>query len=55
MIQGGKKFEKTNKTKFRKNRDFETFKVNKQKHHDKSTYRLSKEEKENDMYLSLER
>lgn len=47
MISGGRKFEKVQKTKFKKNRDFENFKLNKQKHHDKSTYRLNKEERQN--------
>lgn len=50
MIHGGKKYEKTSKTKFKKNRDSENFKINKQKHHDKSTYRLTKEERENELY-----
>lgn len=44
MIQGGKKFEKTNKSKFKKYEESkETFKE-KKKHHDKSTYRLMREE-----------
>lgn len=50
MIQGGKKYEKTSKTKFKKNKDFESYRINKQKHHDKSTYRLTKEERENEFY-----
>jgi hypothetical protein len=50
MIQGGKKFVKPSKTKFKKNRDFENLKINKPKHHDKSTYRLTKEEKDNEIY-----
>ena len=50
MIQGGKKYEKPSKTKFKKNRDFENYKINKPKHHDKSTYRLTKEERENELY-----
>jgi hypothetical protein len=47
MISGGRKFEKTQKTKFKKNKDFENYKLNKQKHHDKSTYRLNKEDRQN--------
>jgi hypothetical protein len=37
MIHGGKKYEKTSKTKFKKNRDFENSEKNsKKKHHDRS-------------------
>ena len=44
MIQGGKKFEKTSKSKFKKYEEpHENFKP-KKKHHDKSTYRLMREE-----------
>lgn len=44
MIYGGKKVEKTNKSKFRKHEESrEVFKA-KKKHHDKSTYRLMREE-----------
>lgn len=44
MIYGGKKVEKTNKSKFRKHDESrEVFKA-KKKHHDKSTYRLMREE-----------
>ena len=47
MLSGGKKFQKTVKTKFRKNKDREGGKhFEKQRHHDKSFYRLAKEEKE---------
>ena len=43
---GGSKFSKTKKTKFRKNlENSEEMKNKKQKHHDKSFYRLVKEEK----------
>jgi hypothetical protein len=44
MIQGGKKFEKTNKSKFKKHEESrDSFKA-KKKHHDKSTYRMLREE-----------
>ena len=46
MFSSGKKFQKTTKTKFRKNRDREPLKQDKQRHHDKSFYRLVKEEKQ---------
>jgi len=47
METGGKKFVKPQKTKFRKNtRDREEAKHDKQKHHDKSFYRLVKQERE---------
>jgi len=47
MLQGGnKKIQKTTKTKFKKNVDRENGHFQKQKHHDKSFYRLAKEEKE---------
>lgn len=51
MLSGGKKFQKTQKTKFRKNTDKEYYgsKVEKQKHHDKSFYRLAKQETEYDL------
>ena len=45
MISGGKKIQKTQKTKFRKNKDHENFNLEKKKHHDKSFYRLAREEK----------
>jgi hypothetical protein len=44
MLTGGKKFEKPVKTKFRKNKDVENGNKQKQKHHDKSFYRLLKQE-----------
>ena len=46
METGGKKLVKTQKTKFRKNKDRENLNFIKQKHHDKSFYRLVKQEKE---------
>jgi hypothetical protein len=46
MLTGGKKFVKPVKTKFRKNKDQQGSKQEKQKHHDKSFYRLVKQEKE---------
>jgi hypothetical protein len=46
MQTGGKKFIKPQKTKFRKNRDEEQIQQMKNKHHDKSLYRLLKQEKE---------
>jgi hypothetical protein len=47
MLTGGKKYQKTTKTKFRKNKDHEATKnFEKPKRHDKSFYRLAKEEKE---------
>lgn len=49
MISGGKKYQKTIKTKYKKNETdqsaFEKEK-NKKRHHDKSYYRLMREEKE---------
>jgi hypothetical protein len=45
MISGGQKIQKTQKTKFRKNKDKESIKFEKKKHHDKSFYRLAREEK----------
>jgi hypothetical protein len=47
MIHGGKKYQKAEKTKYKKNQEHEMNKLGKQKHHDKSFYRLMKEEKEN--------
>jgi hypothetical protein len=44
MIQGGKKFEKTNKSKFKKFDEAREQLKAKKKHHDKSTYRLMREE-----------
>ena len=46
MIHGGQKFQKPEKTKFKKNRDREDSKLEKKRHHDKTFYRLAKEEKE---------
>lgn len=44
MYSGGSKFQKTVKTKFKKNDDREASKQSKPKHHDKSFYRLKKQE-----------
>jgi hypothetical protein len=47
MFTGGKKIQKPNKTKFRKDKDREGSKhFDKPRHHDKSFYRLAKEEKQ---------
>jgi hypothetical protein len=46
METGAKKIVKTQKTKFRKNQDVKENYHGKLKHHDKSFYRLVKEEKE---------
>ena len=46
MVGSGKKIEKVQKTKFRKNKDVKENLNNKMKHHDKSFYRLIKEEKD---------
>ena len=48
MLSGGKKFQRTEKTKFCKNRDSNDYSNlhTKQKHHDKTIYRLLKQEKE---------
>lgn len=46
MFVGGNKPQKIQKTKFRKNADSERYNSNKHKHHDKSTYRLLKQEEE---------
>lgn len=45
MLQGGKKLQRPRKTKFRKNVDRETLNLDKNKHHDKTLYRLVKEER----------
>jgi hypothetical protein len=45
MFVGGNKPQKIQKTKFRKNADSERY-SNQHKHHDKSTYRLLKQEEE---------
>jgi hypothetical protein len=55
MVYGGKKFEKTNKSKFKKYQDRgdvkdEEFLKQKRKHHDKTMYRLVREE-EKDLNL----
>ena len=47
MEIGGKKFVKTEKTKFRKHKDLKEDLHQKKKHHDKSFYRLMKEEEKN--------
>ena len=49
METGAKKIVKTQKTKFRKNKDRENLNFTKSKHHDKSFYRLAKQEKEYDV------
>jgi hypothetical protein len=47
MLSGGKKFQKPKKTKFHKNREhYENQQLKNQKHHDKSLYRLLKQEKD---------
>jgi hypothetical protein len=47
MVGGGRKFEKPQKSKFRKNEDRETFRQFRNKHNDKALYRmLKKEEKD---------
>lgn len=47
MLAGGKKFQKPERTKFRKNRETSEHYINgKQKHHDKSLYRLLRQEKD---------
>jgi len=47
MIGGGRKFEKPQKSKFKKNEDRETFRQFRNKHNDKALYRmLKKEEKD---------
>lgn len=46
MLAGGNKFQKTVKTKFKPNKDRESVKLDKKRHHDKSFYRLAKQEKE---------
>ena len=46
MVDGGKKIEKVQKTKFRKNKEVKENYNNKMKHHDRSFYRLMKEEKD---------
>jgi hypothetical protein len=46
MLSGGKKFQKPEKTKFRKHQESELKNNKQQKHHDKSMYRLLKQEKD---------
>ena len=46
MLAGGNKYQKPVKTKFKKNQDREALKFEKKRHHDKTLYRLAKEEKE---------
>ena len=46
MIGGGRKFEKTQKSKFKKNEDREPFKQFRNKHNDKALYRMLKREKD---------
>ena len=47
MLSGGNKIQKTRKTKFNKNREtYESPPKKNQKHHDKSMYRLLKQEKD---------
>jgi hypothetical protein len=46
MLVGGSKYQKPVKTKFKKNLDREVLKSEKKRHHDKTLYRLAKEEKE---------
>lgn len=47
MLSGGdKKYQKTKKTKFKEYHDNDDNKDKKQKHHDKTYYRLLKQEKE---------
>lgn len=46
MLAGGSKYQKQVKTKFKKNQDHEPLKPEKKRHHDKSLYRLAREERE---------
>jgi len=46
MHSGGKKIIKTQKTKFKKNKEYDSQQHERQKHHDKSYYRLLRQEKE---------
>jgi hypothetical protein len=41
-----KKYQKPVRTKFRKNKDLDNEKLKNKKHHDKSTWRLMREERE---------
>jgi hypothetical protein len=55
MLAGGNKFQKTVKTKYRKNNEQEPLKSQKKRHHDKSYYRLAKEEREEYGYVLTQR
>jgi hypothetical protein len=44
MIGGGKKFEKAEKSKFKPNREKDSFRQFRKKHKDKATYRMIKDE-----------
>jgi hypothetical protein len=47
MLSGGRKLHKPEKTKFRKNRDKdESLLLKQKKHHDKTMYRLIRQEKD---------
>lgn len=46
MITGGKKVQKPQKTKYRKDDDYNMLSKPKKKHHDKRTYRLLKQERD---------
>jgi hypothetical protein len=46
MLTGGKKYQKSQKTKFKKNKDQQSGRFEKIRHHDKSFYRLLKQEKD---------
>jgi hypothetical protein len=51
MLAGGSKYQKPIKTKFKKSQDHETIKTQKKRHHDKTLYRLAREEKEDYVIL----
>jgi len=46
MQSGGKKIIRTQKTKFKKNKDYDPQQNERQKHHAKTYYRLLKQERE---------
>lgn len=48
MISGGKKVEKPQKSKFKSNREKDSFRDIRKKHKDKATYRLQKQEESYD-------
>lgn len=48
MIVGGKKFEKFERTKSKKDEERETFKEFRKKHRDKALYRMRKEEEKDE-------